>query len=231
MTKVRYPTMTFVMGQVSATGWEKYMLSADVKELDLQSLLADNANIPGFTYIPDYINASQAEQLLLTIDQQIWSTQLKRKVQHYGYKYDYKKRLLDPSMNLGTLPNWAQDIAQKFYLEGLTEKIPDQAIVNEYQPGQGIANHIDCVPCFGNTIISLSLGGTCVMEFTHAKTKEKIPVLLMPRSIIILQGAARYEWQHGIVPRKTDKYQGREFVRDRRVSLTFRKVRLSEQSD
>ncbi|HAX80653.1 MAG TPA: alpha-ketoglutarate-dependent dioxygenase AlkB [Cyanobacteria bacterium UBA11372] len=205
------------------------MLSADAKELDLATLLADTANIPGLTYIPEYINPSQAEQLLLIIDQQIWSSQLKRSVQHYGYKYDYKKRLVDPSMNLGALPNWAQDLAQRFYLEGLTEKIPDQVIVNEYQPGQGIANHIDCVPCFGNTIISLSLGGTCVMEFTRVKTKEKIPVLLLPRSIIILQGAARYEWQHGIAARKTDKYYGREFVRDRRVSLTFRKVLLSEK--
>lgn len=204
------------------------MLSTDAKELDLQILLADTANIAGLTYIPDYISVNEAEQLLFKIDQQIWSTELKRKVQHYGYKYDYKKRLVDPSMNLGTLPSWLQNIAQRFYLEGLTEKIPDQAIANEYQPGQGIANHIDCVPCFGNTIISLSLGGTCVMEFTHGKTKAKIPVFLLPRSIIILQGAARYEWQHGIVARKTDKYQGRVFVRNRRVSLTFRNLLFSD---
>ena len=214
---------------IHESGREKYMLSADANELDLQSLLADTANIAGLTYITDYISANEAEQLLLTIDQQIWSTELKRKVQHYGYKYDYKKRLVDPSMNLGTLPTWAEDIAQRFYIEGLTDKIPNQAIANEYQPGQGIAHHIDCVPCFGNAIISLSLGGTCVIEFTHGKTKEKIPVFLLPRSIIILQGAARYEWQHGIAARKTDKYYGREFVRDRRVSLTFRKVLLSEE--
>lgn len=204
------------------------MLSADATELNLQSLFANTANLPGFTYIPDYISADEAEKLLLAIDQQIWSTQLKRRVQHYGYQYDYKKRLIDPAMNLGALPNWAQDIAERFTLEGLTEKNPNQVIVNEYQPGQGIANHIDCVPCFGNTIVSLSLGGTCVMEFTHGKTKDKIPVLLLPRSIIILQGAARYEWQHGIVARKTDKYQGREFVRTRRVSLTFRNAILRE---
>lgn len=207
------------------------MLFPAANELYLQITLADTANISGLTYISDYISASEEEQLMLTIDQQIWSTQLKRKVQHYGYKYDYKKRLVDPSMKLGTLPNWAEDIAQKLYLEGLTEKIPDQAIINEYQPGQGIANHIDCVHCFGNTIISLSLGGTCVMEFTHVKTREKIPVLLRPRSIIILQDAARYEWQHGIAARKTDKYQGREFFRTRRVSLTFRKVLLYGQSE
>lgn len=199
------------------------MLSADATELDLQSLLDLAAKIPGLTYIPDYISASSSEQLLFTIDRQIWSTALKRKVQHYGYKYDYKKRSLS-SMHLGALPNWALDMAQRLTLEGLTEKLPSQVIVNEYQPGQGIASHIDCVPCFGDTIISLSLGGTCVMEFTHGKTKEKIPVLLLPRSIIILQGAARYEWQHGIPARKTDKYQARVFVRTRRVSLTFRTV-------
>ena len=72
--------------------------------------------------------------------------------------------------------------------------------------------------------ISLSLGSRCVMNLTHAPTQTQIPFLLLPGSLIILQGVARYQWQHGIPPRKKDKYQGQELVRSRRVSLTFREV-------
>ena len=44
------------------------------------------------SYIPDYITAEQEEILLTTICAQAWSSELKRRVQHYGYKYDYKAR-------------------------------------------------------------------------------------------------------------------------------------------
>lgn len=184
--------------------------------------------IPGLQYIPEYITEDEHAQLLEDIDRQIWQEDLKRRVQHYGYKYDYKKRAVDYSMYLGELPDWLLTIAQKFDERKLVTKIPDQVIINEYKPGQGIAAHIDCPPCFDKTIISLSLGSTCVMEFTNVKTKVKIPILLYPRSLIVLQGESRYEWQHGIPQRQTDKYEGRKFVRTRRVSLTFRNILLPQ---
>ncbi|MBD2181115.1 alpha-ketoglutarate-dependent dioxygenase AlkB [Planktothrix sp. FACHB-1355] len=180
--------------------------------------------VPGLKYICDYISAAEQCQLLDTIDRQVWSTELKRRVQHYGYKYNYQKRSVESSLYLGDLPDWLLSIAKQLYTDKLTESLPDQVIINEYEPGQGIAAHIDCVPCFGETIISLSLGSVCVMDFTHSQTKQKIPILLLPGSLLILQKQARYEWQHGIALRKKDKYKGKEFVRTRRISLTFRKV-------
>jgi alkylated DNA repair dioxygenase AlkB len=180
--------------------------------------------IPGLKHIADYITTQEQNQLLEIIDQQEWSTQLKRRVQHYGYRYEYKKRTLVSASYLGELPNWAEQLGQRLVRDRVTPTPPDQLIINEYLPGQGITNHVDCVPCFGNTIISLSLGSSCVMNFTHPPTQTTIPFLLSPGSLIILQGVARYQWQHGIYPRKKDKYQGRELVRSRRVSLTFREV-------
>ena len=180
--------------------------------------------IEGLTYIPDFITPSEEVTLLDTIDQQAWLTDLKRRVQHYGWKYDYAARRVDESMRLGEFPDWLVDYCQMLESERYFPKLPDQVIINEYQPGQGIAQHIDCVPCFEEIIASLSIGSPCVMEFTSPTTGEKINQLLEPRSLLTFSGDARYQWKHGIAARKTDKYEGQVFQRGRRISLTFRNV-------
>lgn len=40
--------------------------------------------------------------------------------------------------------------------------------------------------------MSLSLLSTCVMTFTSLETGEKIPVVLRPRSLVVLRGQARF---------------------------------------
>ena len=63
------------------------------------------------------------------------------------------------------------------------------------------------------------------MNFTNKSDKrKKIPVWLAPRSLVILSGEARYDWLHGIAARKWDEWDGHKYERQRRVSLTFRKV-------
>jgi alkylated DNA repair dioxygenase AlkB len=197
-----------------------------------QSLLMDHKaepeiNISGLTYIPDFISAQEQDFLLTQIDQQPWLTDLKRRVQHYGYKYDYKARTVDNDTYLGPLPDWLSPISKKLHGDGIFSSIPDQVIVNEYLPGQGISAHIDCVPCFAETIASLSLGSPCIMEFSNPKTGEKKSIVLEDRSLIGLSGPARYEWQHAIPARKSDIINGIKTERTRRVSLTFRNVILN----
>ena len=201
-------------------------------QIQAHTLIRENFSnaISGLQYIPYYITESDHDRLIKIIDEQTWLTELKRRVQHYGYKYDYKKRTADSSMYLGKLPNWVLSVAQRLERDKLLEVFPDQVIINEYQPGQGIASHIDCMHCFGDTIISLSLGSTCVMEFTHIKTLDKIAIRLEPRSLVVLKGEARYLWQHRIAARKKDRYEGIEIVRDRRISMTFRKVIVTNQT-
>jgi len=193
------------------------------------SLSADVIDIKGFKYVSDFISTQEQADLLQAIDKAAWLDDLKRRVQHYGYKYDYKKRNIDASMKIAGLPDWALLLAKRLHREGLTPYEADQLIINEYYPGQGIAAHIDCEPCFEDTIISLSLGSACVMDFTHKDDKTlKHSQLLAPCSLIVLQGEARYDWLHGIKANKTDIYQGRKIPRQRRVSLTFRKVILKD---
>ncbi|MDE0020040.1 MAG: alpha-ketoglutarate-dependent dioxygenase AlkB [Candidatus Poribacteria bacterium] len=186
------------------------------------------ALINGLTYVRDYINEEQHDRLLKRIDanDQRWMNDLKRRVQHYGYRYDYKARRVDNSDRLGELPIWLQRLCQKLRADGHLPELPDQVIVNEYEPGQGIASHIDCEPCFKNAIASLSLGSACIMEFKKKGEEKttKTEAWLAPRSLVVLKGAARYEWKHGIPPRKSDVWEGVKHSRGRRVSLTFRKV-------
>lgn len=193
----------------------------------LQTSLFDDvreAPIEGLEVIPDYITAAEEAALIATIDQQVWQHDLKRLVQHYGWKYDYTARRVDASMRLGELPEWLTRYGAAMQREGVFPQAPDQVIINEYQPGQGIAAHVDCVPCFTDVIASISLGSFCMMEFTHGKTGEKVPILLEPRSLLVMRDAARYHWKHGIAPRKSDVYGGVRLPRARRLSLTFRKV-------
>lgn len=178
--------------------------------------------IPGLLYQPDYLTPAEQEALLTRIDQQPWQTQLKRRVQHYGYHYDYKKHRVNPSTYLGPLPLWLTPLTERLHREGLFPALPDQAILNEYEPGQGIASHVDCVPCFGDTIVSLSLGSPCVMIFSHTQSQFQVPLLLEPGSLLVMKGESRFLWKHGIPARKTDRYEGRTLVRSRRISITFR---------
>ncbi len=182
---------------------------------------ADEQNISGLRYIENYITPMEESALIGIIDKQEWNTELKRRVQHYGYKYDYKSKKLD-HYYLGSIPNWLTSLCNRLLNEGIFHILPDQVIVNEYLPGQGIAPHIDCIPCFGYTVCSLSLGSTCVMELTKSVLTRRY--LLEPRSLLILSDEARYLWRHSIIARKQDRYDGFVIERKRRVSLTFRKV-------
>ncbi|TAE73434.1 MAG: alpha-ketoglutarate-dependent dioxygenase AlkB [Bacteroidetes bacterium] len=185
-------------------------------------------NINGLVYIDDFITEIEQDNLINWIDNLNWLDDLKRRVQHYGYKYDYKKRKIDASMKVEKLPIWAENIAQKIVDQKLMPYLPDQLIINEYEAGQGISAHIDCEPCFEDTILSLSLMSGCVMNFIQKNDKNIIfPVYLKPKSIVVLSAEARYEWLHEIKPKKTDEYQNQKISRSRRISLTFRKVVLT----
>ena len=102
------------------------------------------AAIEGLRYVPDFVTVEQHGTLLREIDSHAWMTDLKRRVQHYGYRYDYRSRSVDYSMRIGELPRWATEIGRRLLAEEYITELPDQLIVNEYEPGQGISNHIDC---------------------------------------------------------------------------------------
>ncbi len=172
------------------------------------------AAIPGLRYRRDYLSARQAIVITERVEAQPWLSDLKRRVQHYGWRYDYQRRVVTQDLYLGPLPEWGQELAQRLHHDGLMPLVADQLIVNEYLPGQGISPHIDCQSCFADTIASISLGSGCVMEFTQPNTPEpnsnqqkasgKVELYLHAGSVLVFSGEARYQWRHGIPARKSD---------------------------
>ena len=180
----------------------------------------------GLTYLENYIPEDEANRLVQEIDAVPWRTDLKRRVQHYGYRYDYKARQARREDYLGPLPELFQQLAERLTTEGHFQTVSDQVIVNEYQPGQGISAHIDCQPCFGETIASLSLLSACVMRFVSQIHSQQTEIHLQPASLLVLKGDARHLWTHAIPARKTDVFESQRHVRLRRISLTFRTMKF-----
>jgi len=180
--------------------------------------------IAGMSHVGDFLSASEQDAVLREVDLRTWRSDLKRRVQHYGYRYDYKARRVDRSMYLGALPPFALPVAGRLVERSLLPQLPDQLIVNEYLPGQGITAHVDCEPCFAETIAMVSLGWAYEMEFIHSQTREVRAILLAPGSALVISGEARYRWLHQIRARRSDH----GIRRQRRVSLTFRNVLLCD---
>ena len=183
-------------------------------------------NIEGVTYISDFLNEDDEKNIIEHIDRQQWITDLERRVQHYGFRYDYKKTSLDQNINVPKIPVWLNPMIRELVEECELIQPPNQLIVNEYQPGQGISEHIDATEIFGDTIIMISLGSSCIMDFTleENKTKRKESIFLERRSLLMIQKEARYKWKHSISKRKNDVWDNFPYKRDRRISLTFRNV-------
>lgn len=184
---------------------------------------------PGIVYFDGFLSPEEEAAVTDRLDAGAWSTELKRRVQHFGYRYDYKARAVTADAYLGPLPPWLGVFAERLVTAGSCRDLPDQVIANEYLPGQGISAHVDCVPCFDDTIVSVSLLSTCEMVFRDLRGSAACGVLLQPRSGVLLRDAGRYGWTHEIPARKSDIVNGVKTARSRRISLTFRKVIASKQ--
>ncbi|MCY4210945.1 MAG: alpha-ketoglutarate-dependent dioxygenase AlkB [Gammaproteobacteria bacterium] len=186
------------------------------------------SDVPGLMYIPDFLSVDKEEELVKIIDSQQWGVELKRRVQHYGWRYDYKARQVDKSMYLGALPDWADELAHRLVSEKLVRQLPDQVIVNEYIGNQGITRHTDSNG-FADDIVTISLCDSWQMIFRKKGVKgKKVERLLEQRSATVLSGPARYDWTHEIPKRKKEPLGSGKKRQDRKrcISLTFRKVAM-----
>ena len=195
-------------------------LNYGIQERGLHSI----PGIYGLYYFREFLDEHAQRALIACVDTKSWRTDLERRVQHYGWRYDYRTRMVTADMDLGPLPGWVEDVASRLYSETkLFDRVPDQAIVNEYWPGQGIALHADR-QCFGDTVATLSLGDDWEMRLrpVNGTAKEDRRIMLARGSVLILTADSRSRWMHGIDKRRTEKSTLGQRDRQRRLSLTFR---------
>ena len=180
----------------------------------------------GLSYYTDIISKNEEKELYDLINKQKWDTRLSRRVQHYGYLYNYKNVINDVNIDL-TIPEWLINVYDKLLEKNIatfTDKSKLQIIINEYKCGLGISKHIDDINKFGDWVISLTIGSGCNIEFE--KKDDKHIIYVERRSVYKMENDSRKIWTHCIRPVKYDLlYKNNEKIkRDTRISITFRNV-------
>jgi alkylated DNA repair dioxygenase AlkB len=143
-------------------------------------------------------------------------TALRRTVS-YGGHYDFSAGRLEATEPIA---DWLLPLrARTAAWIGVEPGAFTQALVAEYQPGTPLGWHRD-VPDFED-VVGISRGNEAVLRFRpypprEPKRADVRKVVVEPRSIYLLRGAARWAWQHSVSPTRSLRY-----------SITFRTARAA----
>jgi alkylated DNA repair dioxygenase AlkB len=136
----------------------------------------------------------------------------KRRVVSFGLHYDPDKIT---ARNTEDIPGFLMPLGQKAAdFAGLAPTELQQALVTEYAPGAAIGWHRDR-PAYRD-VIGVSFSSSCRFRFRRKRSSswERASLIVEPRSVYLLRGPARAEWQHSIPPAERLRY-----------SVTFRSMR------
>jgi alkylated DNA repair dioxygenase AlkB len=158
-------------------------------------------------YEDDFLSTAEERELLAEIarlpleEAQYKQYKARRRVLSFGAQYDFDRNRLEAGP---PIPEFLLPLRERIGRRtGIDAARFSHALVTEYRPGTPLGWHRD-MPEF-ETVIGVSLGSACRMRFRryrhekHAKEKP-IDLLLEARSIYIMQGDARWGWQHSVPP-------------------------------
>jgi alkylated DNA repair dioxygenase AlkB len=169
----------------------------------------------GFRYQDEMMTAGEQAALVQSIGQldlrpfEFHGHVGNRRVVSFGLKYDFSRGFVEPASEI---PSFLNDLLLRVAdFAGHAPNAFKQVGVNEYRPGAGIGWHKDKRE-FG-IIVGVSLLASTTMRFrrTHDSGWSRLSHTVKSRSIYMLAGEARTEWEHSIPP-----------VTDLRYSITFR---------
>lgn len=176
----------------------------------------------GFAYTPEFVTVEEETELLREIAGlefrpfDFHGYIAKRRIVAYGWDYDFSTR---EASEVPGVPDFLKPLRERAAaFAGVEAEALVEAVVTEYPPGAPIGWHRD-VPQF-EVVIGISLASACRMRFKPYRAEGKIRSLVVePRSIYVIRGAARWKWQHSIPA-----------VEALRYSVTFRTLKAGVKS-
>lgn len=167
----------------------------------------------GFHYSPDFLTEREEQQLIIDIGSLelhpliFRGFEAKRKVNSYGYDYQFDTRTISIGENIPLAFNFLLEKISTWLsipLEDLAE-----VLVTEYPPGSVINWHRDAPPF--DIIVGVSLMSDCRFKLRpYDKTKQgRKSIVTIPvrrRSVYIIRDEARTDWEHCIAPVTETRY-------------------------
>jgi alkylated DNA repair dioxygenase AlkB len=136
----------------------------------------------------------------------------KRRVVSFGLHYDTNESTVG---NTKDIPGFLLTLRQKAAdFARLAPSELQQALVTEYTAGAGIGWHRD-QPAYRD-VLGVSFSSSCRFRLRRKRgiSWERASLIVEPRSVYLLRGPARTEWQHSIPPAERLRY-----------SVTFRSMK------
>lgn len=166
------------------------------------ALFQDAVKYPeGLRFASEFIGREAEADLIARISQlalqpfQFGAYEGKRRIGSFGFTYDFAARRLREAE---PIPDCLRPLIDKVEVYGGPGTVIAQVLCTEYEAGVGIGWHRD-KPQFGR-IFGLSLGSACKFRFrrTVRGKWERFMLDATPRSLYLMEGAARAEWEHSI---------------------------------
>ena len=156
----------------------------------------------GLSYAREFVSEETERELIAHVASlplkpfQFGAFEGHRRVKSFGFRYDYTLQKLTESE---PIPDWLKDVARSVELFGnLREGSIRQVLCTEYETGVGIGWHRDKI-YFGK-VFGLSLNSACKFRFRrrHQDKWERFSLQAEPRSLYLMEGEARHDWEHSI---------------------------------
>lgn len=173
----------------------------------------DNHYPEGFAYYPDFISREEENQLLDIISKTELHTfifqgyEAKRRVASFGFDWSFEKRVLSKGKDVpsGFLPL----IKKLSHYLLIPEKDIAELLVLEYPVDAVINWHRDAPPF--DIIIGVSLLSDVMFKFRpYDKSRQGrgsiISIPVQRRSMYVMKGEARSQWEHSTAPVKQKRY-------------------------
>lgn len=172
----------------------------------------------GFRYAPDFVEAAEETRLVAAFadlpfkEFEFRGFLGKRRVVSFGLRYDFNGGGLRKAEPMPPFLEPLRERAAAF--AGLAPDRLAHALITEYRPGTAIGWHRDR-PNYDD-VIGISLFSPCTFRLRRKRgaSWERAATRLDRRSVYLMRGPSREEWEHSI-----------SAVEELRYSVTFRSLR------